>query len=666
MTFTPTNRPVPSDAPEDLYYNSSKLDEYVNSSDPTSVDRNGVTRKTWAGIEADADADLLRNQLAGPSGAELIGTGPRTQAQKNGDVVSLLDFSPVAVGDNGVTNNQAAIQAAVAGANGRTIYVPVDEAGGQYAITSGSVDLAGVNFIYESGARVFAQGGTITNQPNYYSLFAGGTNGAGRTSRSHGSVHEIRDVLSGIAYGAGADTYALHRMRIYNDRLDAVSDPAAGTKVDGLLVHHSFGGAGTKGGRHGIEAILDQTGVTDSDNTDRNYAALVGQARTAVGDGGTLGNEKGGYFGGNFYGMLLNGAMHCYNVTACEFNVAIASGASAKYRSGIQVVGGGARRGTETDAAVSISNLGTASAFWKDGLRFGRQNGQPCFNSSSNVITVDQEVVDRVINLETIGAVNHILYHPTVKLTTSFLEMTAQSPSLRMGASGVANTPFFRFRSGATAAPAYDSQILMSGGTGADGAGTVTVTAATLALSGIFRPTVDNASSLGSASFRFSVVNAATGTINTSDERSKQQIRAIDEACLRAWAKVEYAQYKFNDAVEAKGDGARWHFGLIAQRVEDAFASEGIDARDYGLLCHDEWPDQYEDIPAVYEDIPEVLSALVGPDGKQIVIKPAERVEIIPASKKLICAAGDRYGIRYEEALALECAYLRSQLKKAE
>lgn len=665
MSFEPTNRPVPSDDPRDLYANSGILDEYVNSASPTMVDRTGVVRKTLAGVTEDADAELLRSQLAQSDGAELIGAGPRTQAQKNGDVVSLLDFTPVAVGDNGVTNNQAAIAAAVAGANGRTIYVPVDAAGGQYAITSGSVDLAGVNFIYEPGARVFAQGGTITNQPNFYSLFAGGTNGAGRTSRSHGSIHELRDVLSGIAYGAGADTYAIHRKRIYNDRLDAVSDPAAGTKVDGFLLHHSFGGAGTKGGRHGIEAILDQTGITDSDNTDRNYAALVGQARTSTGDGGTLGNEKGGYFGGNFYGMLLNGAMHCYNVTSCEFNVAIATGASAKYRSGIQVVGGGTSRGTETDAAISVSNLGTASAFWKDGLRFGRQNGQPCFNSSSSVITVDQEVVDRVINLETIGAINHILYHPTVKLTTSFQEMTAQSPSLRMGASGVANTPFFRFRSGATAAPAYDSQIIMSGGNGADGNGTISINAATLALAGIFRPTVDNLYSLGTASFRNNVIYAATSTISTSDERSKQQIKPIDEACLQAWAKVEYAQYKFNDAVEAKGDGARWHFGLIAQRVEEVFAAEGLNARDYGLLCHDEWPDQYEDIPAVYEDIPAVLSSLVGPDGKQIVIKPAERVEILPASKKLICAAGDRYGIRYEEALALECAYLRSQLNKA-
>lgn len=53
MTFTPTNRPVPSDAPEDLYFNSGLLDQFLTSSDPSVTDRTGVERKTWFQIEAD-------------------------------------------------------------------------------------------------------------------------------------------------------------------------------------------------------------------------------------------------------------------------------------------------------------------------------------------------------------------------------------------------------------------------------------------------------------------------------------------------------------------------------------------------------------------------------------------------------------------------------------
>jgi len=143
----------------------------------------------------------------------------------------------------------------------------------------------------------------------------------------------------------------------------------------------------------------------------------------------------------------------------------------------------------------------------------------------------------------------------------------------------------------------------------------------------MFYPTNDNMISNGDAGNRWSVVFAGTGTINTSDEREKQQIGAIDEAVLRAWANVNFVQYKWNDAVEIKGDGARWHYGLIAQQVKTAFEAEGLDAFEYGLLCYDEW------------------------DDKSIALADGEEYP-----KK------DRYGIRHDEALALECAYLRSQL----
>jgi len=148
-----------------------------------------------------------------------------------------------------------------------------------------------------------------------------------------------------------------------------------------------------------------------------------------------------------------------------------------------------------------------------------------------------------------------------------------------------------------------------------------------------FQPTPDNTMKLGNYSNRWTTVYATTGTINTSDERQKQQIKPIDDACLRAWAKVEYVQYKWNDAVALKGNGARWHFGLIAQRVKEAFESEGLDAFEYGLLCYDEWEAQAED-----------------KDENGHITKHAQE-------------AGNRYGVRYEEALALECAYLRSKLK---
>lgn len=137
-------------------------------------------------------------------------------------------------------------------------------------------------------------------------------------------------------------------------------------------------------------------------------------------------------------------------------------------------------------------------------------------------------------------------------------------------------------------------------------------------------PVADNARNLGSASNRLSTVYAATGTINTSDAREKQQVRELSdtEHAVAVKLKKLVRAFKFNDAVEAKGDKARVHFGVIAQDVIEAFRSEGLDASDYALLCYDEWDEQ----PEIKDDEGNVIQAY--------------RV------------AGSRYGIRYEEFLA--------------
>jgi len=106
-----------------------------------------------------------------------------------------------------------------------------------------------------------------------------------------------------------------------------------------------------------------------------------------------------------------------------------------------------------------------------------------------------------------------------------------------------------------------------------------------------WRPTVDNVRALGTASFRYTVVYATTGTINTSDANQKQQIRNLSDAEQRTAQRVKklIRAFKWNDAVEAKGDEARIHFGVIAQEVQEAFAAEGLDASKYGLFCSDTW-----------------------------------------------------------------------------
>ena len=105
-----------------------------------------------------------------------------------------------------------------------------------------------------------------------------------------------------------------------------------------------------------------------------------------------------------------------------------------------------------------------------------------------------------------------------------------------------------------------------------------------------FAPSVDNAYVLGSPSVRWTTVYATTGTINTSDARQKQQGRLLSDAERAVAVKVKglIKTFKYNAAVEKKGDAARIHVGVYAQELSDAFASEGLDAADYGMFCYDE------------------------------------------------------------------------------
>jgi len=201
--------------------------------------------------------------------------------------------------------------------------------------------------------------------------------------------------------------------------------------------------------------------------------------------------------------------------------------------------------------------------------------------------------------------------------------------STEAGERGAASTVVYDFHTGATNVD-YDSRLAASGGTGSSGGGTLGIVASAINLQAgasidaytVLRPSADGTLGLGQAARRWSTVYAVNGTIDTSDEREKQDIEPIPVEWLQAWGDVQWCRFRFRDAVAQKGDGARWHVGLIAQRVRDVFEARGIDPFAIGLLCWDQWEDEWRE-------------------------------------GELVTPAGERFGLRYEEALALECAYLR-------
>ena len=103
----------------------------------------------------------------------------------------------------------------------------------------------------------------------------------------------------------------------------------------------------------------------------------------------------------------------------------------------------------------------------------------------------------------------------------------------------------------------------------------------------------DNLIDLGISSARFDDIYATNGTIQTSDRNEKQDIQALTDAEQRVATACKglIRRYKFNSAVTQKGDDARYHFGIIAQDLQDAFTAEGLDAGDYGMFISETWTD---------------------------------------------------------------------------
>ena len=120
-----------------------------------------------------------------------------------------------------------------------------------------------------------------------------------------------------------------------------------------------------------------------------------------------------------------------------------------------------------------------------------------------------------------------------------------------------------------------------------------------------------------------------------SDQRLKQQIAEIDDKLLDAWEDVELSQFKYNDAVDAKKDKARLHTGYVVQQIDTACKTHGVDVSAYGLYCHEEYPQETEEVEVEQED---------GTKTKE---------------KKVIREASEHYSLRYTEVYAVECMYLR-------
>jgi hypothetical protein len=117
---------------------------------------------------------------------------------------------------------------------------------------------------------------------------------------------------------------------------------------------------------------------------------------------------------------------------------------------------------------------------------------------------------------------------------------------------------------------------------------------------GLVRPYTDNSTSLGTSGNRWSVVYAATGSINTSDAREKTNIQNSDLGLsfINSLRPVSYKWVVGGNDVTPTDDirnpvvnsrpGRRTHYGLIAQEVQSA-----LSGKDFGGFVYDADKDHY-------------------------------------------------------------------------
>lgn len=153
---------------------------------------------------------------------------------------------------------------------------------------------------------------------------------------------------------------------------------------------------------------------------------------------------------------------------------------------------------------------------------------------------------------------------------------------------------------------------------------------------GLFRPVSSGSMSNGSAQNMWKDIFSVNGVIQTSDERLKQQFRPQSEREKSAALEIKNSicLFKFNDALDLKGDGARWHIGVKAQEVVFILEKHKLKPFDYAFVCFDEWGAQSEIVEKWGDEFDK--------DGN---LTRQSGSETVQEARK----AGSRYAIRYDE-----------------
>ena len=143
---------------------------------------------------------------------------------------------------------------------------------------------------------------------------------------------------------------------------------------------------------------------------------------------------------------------------------------------------------------------------------------------------------------------------------------------------------------------------------------------------GALAPSTDNSVDIGGASVRVRQLYAVNGSINTSDARLKNDVRAMSDPETEAAKAIAKEIGFWTWKEQADMNEVREHCGLTVQRAIEIMESFGLEPFKYGFICYDKWDEQ-------------TVVSEYGPANEDGTENPIYKT--IPA--------GDRYSFRLEE-----------------
>lgn len=116
-----------------------------------------------------------------------------------------------------------------------------------------------------------------------------------------------------------------------------------------------------------------------------------------------------------------------------------------------------------------------------------------------------------------------------------------------------------------------------------------------------FAPKKSGMAVLGTPSYKWNILYAMNGTIQTSDRNAKEDFRTFDsnENYEKFFMDLKPMVYKFKE-----GTSGRDHFGFVSQDVEESLYKYGFDDLSFGGFCRDVKTEEVENEDGKIEEVP--------------------------------------------------------------